>query len=172
MALGGQCEWVQPAAFAPGERGMERQPSEAETSRHWSCLWFEPREQMLARQVTLAQVLEVLRKGAVVEPPHQHLRTNDWRCTLERRVAGDLVRVACAVHRKATGEVVVVVTVMRAHPSRPFRCGSVTVGRSNRLRIGSCACSTPSTSRAMCRCASSWSSGPKPSASASRGRAS
>lgn len=69
---------------------------------------------MLVRGVTLAQVLEVLRHGAVCEPAHQHLRTGDWRCTLERRVAGDLVRVVAALHEKATGEVVVVVTVIRA----------------------------------------------------------
>jgi hypothetical protein len=29
-------------------------------------------------------------RHAVVEPAHQHLRTNDWRCTLERRVASGL----------------------------------------------------------------------------------
>jgi Domain of unknown function (DUF4258) len=96
------------------DEGLRRQIAALAADSSNVVLIEHAKEQMLARQVTLAQVLEVLSKGAVVEPAHQHLRTNDWRCTLERRVAGDLVRVVCAVHHKATGEVVVVVTVMRA----------------------------------------------------------
>jgi len=96
------------------DEGLRRQIAALAADSAKVVLTEHAREQMAARQVTLPQVLEVLRRGGVSEPAHQHLRTGDWRCTLERRVAGDLVRVAAAVHQKATGEMVVVVTVMRA----------------------------------------------------------
>ena len=96
------------------DEGLRRQIAALAADSSNVVLTAHAKEQMVARRVSLVQVLEVLRQGVVSEPAHQHLRTGDWRCTLERRVAGDLVRVAAAIHPKATGEVVVVVTVMRA----------------------------------------------------------
>jgi hypothetical protein len=66
---------------------------------------------MSQRRVTLPQVLEVLREGAVVENAHQDIRGN-WKCTLERVVAGDRVKVAAAVTESKDGDRVVVITVI------------------------------------------------------------
>lgn len=69
------------------------------------------RQRMRQRKVIASQVLEVLRQGVVVEPAHRNIHGN-WQCTLERRVAGDLVKVAAALY-EAEGDWVVVITVIR-----------------------------------------------------------
>ena len=71
-------------------------------------------ESMNKRNVTLPQVLEVLRGGTVCEPAHLNIHGN-WQCTLERTTAGDLVRVACVVDDESdkSGTVAVVKTVMK-----------------------------------------------------------
>ena len=93
------------------DEGLRRQIAElAADSSRVVVTEGHAKPRMVERKVTLPQVLEVLRHGAVHEPAHQDLRTGDWRCTLQRRVAGDLLRVACAVHEGK----VIVVTVMRA----------------------------------------------------------
>jgi hypothetical protein len=65
---------------------------------------------MRERGVTLVQVLKVLRDGSVVESAHQDIHGN-WKCVLEKVVAGDRVRVAAAYVQEGTA-VVVVITVM------------------------------------------------------------
>lgn len=69
------------------------------------------KKRMCQRRVLLTQVVEVLKLGRVVEPAHQ-APNGDWRCTLEKLTAGDVVRVAAAVHESESGELVIVVTVM------------------------------------------------------------
>lgn len=66
---------------------------------------------MLERKVTLSQVLTVLRDGIIFEHAHQNIRGH-WKCTLSRVVAGDDLKVACALEQSATGELVVVITVI------------------------------------------------------------
>jgi len=71
------------------------------------------KKRMRERRISLSQVLEVLLKGKVCEPAHQDLSTGDWRCTLECRVAGDCLRIGCAVRETADGTFAIVVTVIR-----------------------------------------------------------
>jgi replicative DNA helicase len=71
-------------------------------------------ERMALRNVSLTQVLEVLRKGTIYEPAHLNIYGN-WQCTLERVTTGDLVRVACAVDDSDPSRTVAVaITVIRA----------------------------------------------------------
>lgn len=71
--------------------------------------WDEPhvRNRMNERNVSMRQVLEVLRKGSVVSGPTLD-EWGDWRIKLKRRVAGRRVQVAVAVKEKH----LVVVTVI------------------------------------------------------------
>ncbi len=66
---------------------------------------------MLKRKISRTQVLEVLRKGYIVEHAHLNIKGN-WQCTLEKLVAGDLIKVAAALMTDSSGEWVVVITVM------------------------------------------------------------
>lgn len=69
------------------------------------------RTRMRKRRILLTQVLHCLRKGSVIEPAHQDIN-GCWKCTLESHVSGDVVKVAAAIDRDASGELVVVITVM------------------------------------------------------------
>lgn len=69
------------------------------------------KKQMRKRGVTDLQVLQVLRKGYVVEPAHRNIYGN-WQCTLEALVAGDRIKVAAALLSASTDESVVIITVM------------------------------------------------------------
>lgn len=68
-------------------------------------------KRMRWRKILPTQVLQVLRKGYIVEHAHQNIKGN-WQCTLELLVAGDLIRVAAALVNDSKGEWVVVITVM------------------------------------------------------------
>ena len=70
------------------------------------------KKRLIGRKVTRVQVLEVLRKGAVVEPAHRNIKGN-WQCTLQRSVAGDNIKVAAALEQTKTGETVIVLTVIK-----------------------------------------------------------
>ena len=65
---------------------------------------------MRERQVSLTQVLHVLRKGSVVEPAHQDIH-GYWKCTLASTISGDFIKVAAAL-KEESGEKVIVITVM------------------------------------------------------------
>jgi hypothetical protein len=67
---------------------------------------------MTQRRVTLKQVLHVLGRGRVVEPAHRNIRGN-WQCALEALASGDRVRVVVALHEHASGESVIVITVIK-----------------------------------------------------------
>ena len=69
------------------------------------------RQRMRQRRITPAQVLEVLRRGRIAEPAHPNILGN-WQCTLERSVAGDLVKVAVALIQR-DDESAVVITVIK-----------------------------------------------------------
>ena len=69
------------------------------------------KKRMRQRRVLLTQVLEVLLRGAVIEPAHQNIHGN-WQCTLVKVVAGDRIRVAAALAVDEEGEAVIVITVM------------------------------------------------------------
>lgn len=68
------------------------------------------KKRMRQRQILLTQVLQVLVGGSIVEHAHLNIHGN-WQCTLQRRVAGDLVKVAAALVLEDK-EAVVVITVM------------------------------------------------------------
>jgi hypothetical protein len=68
------------------------------------------KKQMKKRRVTPRQMYDVLTKGYVVEHAHRDIKGN-WKCTLECRTAGELVKVSAAL-ADSEGESVVVITVM------------------------------------------------------------
>lgn len=68
------------------------------------------KSRMRQRKITLAQVLDVLRRGHIVEPPHPNTHGN-WRATFAKIVAGDNIHVVAALERLESGELVIVVTV-------------------------------------------------------------
>ena len=70
------------------------------------------RTRMRERGVTLVQVLRVLQKGSVWESAHQDIK-GKWKCTLRHVVAGDDLKVSCALDQLPNGEMVVVITVFR-----------------------------------------------------------
>jgi hypothetical protein len=69
------------------------------------------KRRMRSRHILLTQVLQCLRHGNVVEPAHQDIK-GCWKCTLEILSSGDLVRVAAALDRDESGEMILVITVM------------------------------------------------------------
>ncbi len=69
------------------------------------------RKRMRQRRVLLTQVIKVLQGGSVVEHAHRDIHGN-WKCTLEKLVAGDRIRVAVALESDDSGELVIVITVM------------------------------------------------------------
>ena len=66
---------------------------------------------MRQRRILLTQVQYVLQRGNVSESAHQDL-TGHWKCTLQAKVAGDLVRVAAALMEDEAKNTVIVITVM------------------------------------------------------------
>ena len=66
---------------------------------------------MRQRRILLTQVQYVLQRGNVSESAHQDL-TGQWKCTLQAKVAGDLVRVAAALMEDEAKNTVIVITVM------------------------------------------------------------
>ena len=66
---------------------------------------------MRQRRILLTQVQYVLQRGLMSEPAHQDL-TGNWKCTLQAKVAGDLVKVAAALIQDDAGDSIVVISVM------------------------------------------------------------
>src|SRR2546423_732875 len=70
------------------------------------------KQQMRKRKISPVQVLEVLRKGVVIESAHRNVKGN-WQCTLQHRTGGNEIKVAAALWADDTGsEWVVVITAM------------------------------------------------------------
>lgn len=61
--------------------------------------------------ILLTQDLYCLQRGNMVEPAHQDIK-GCWKCTLEALVSGDLIKVAAALDKDESGEIVLVITVM------------------------------------------------------------
>lgn len=78
---------------------------------HNVVLTKHAKQRMRERHINMSQVLDCLRKGTVSEPAHVDVHGN-WKATLERQCAGDVVRVAVALERQEDGDLAVVVTVM------------------------------------------------------------
>ena len=68
-------------------------------------------KRMKQRRVTRTQVQDVLLFGKVVESAHQNAR-GDWRCTLQKLTAGDLVTIPACLYIDDNGEAVIVITVI------------------------------------------------------------
>ncbi len=69
------------------------------------------KQRMCKRHIVLTQVLQVLRKGSVIEHAHQDIHGR-WKCTLQMVVSGDLVKVAASLGENEFKEKVIVITVM------------------------------------------------------------
>lgn len=68
-------------------------------------------ERMLERDIDRAQVFDCLKRGRVKEPVHKDIGTGNWKLTLERISAGQLVTVPVAIAYKKQGTYAVVITV-------------------------------------------------------------
>ena len=68
-------------------------------------------ERMLERDIDRAQVFDCLKRGRVKEPVHKDIGTGNWKLTLERISAGQLVTVPVAITYKKQGTYAVVITV-------------------------------------------------------------
>jgi len=64
---------------------------------------------MRTRRITTTQVLDVLRKGVIVEGPAPSIK-GGWTCTIERFVAGDQLAVVVAIEKDQRGQPVIIVT--------------------------------------------------------------
>lgn len=67
---------------------------------------------MKERKVLLTQVLDVVRTGKVVEPSHLDIKGN-WSCSLQKKTAGDVVKIPCSLWQNEEGEWVVVISVIK-----------------------------------------------------------
>jgi hypothetical protein len=66
----------------------------AESGRVFFTAHAEKR--MKQRRITRTQALTCLREGSIVEGPYRDIR-GDWRCTVEKFVAGDSVQVVVVI---------------------------------------------------------------------------
>lgn len=69
------------------------------------------KKRMRERNILWTQIIQVLRKGLVVEHAHRNIRGN-WQCTLKLLVAGDEIKLAAVLQENEAGESVIVLTVM------------------------------------------------------------
>jgi Domain of unknown function (DUF4258) len=69
------------------------------------------KQRMRKRHILLTQILCCLRRGNMIEPAHQDIK-GCWKCTLEALVSGDLIKVAAALDKNESGDIVLVITVM------------------------------------------------------------
>lgn len=68
-------------------------------------------ERMEERDISTAQVLEVLRRGEAVEEPVYSKNDQNWECLLVADTAGEEIRVKAAIEiERLMGQVVVVIT--------------------------------------------------------------
>lgn len=95
-------------AFPMNDATLRRAIAETAADSARVFLTVHAKQRMRERGVTFAQVLKVLKEGAVVEPAHIDIH-GSWKCSLEKVVAGDRVRVV-AVYEQQGDAVVVVVT--------------------------------------------------------------
>lgn len=90
---------------------LRRRIAEASADSSRMILTSHAVGQMLKRKILPTQVLQVLRKGYVVEHAHRNIKGN-WQCTLEALIAGDAIRVAAALLVEPSGDSVIVITAM------------------------------------------------------------
>lgn len=70
------------------------------------------KQRMRERKILLTQVLDVLVSGIVTESAHQDTKGN-WCCTLQKLTSGDRVKIPVAVETLDSGEIVIVITVIK-----------------------------------------------------------
>jgi len=94
---------AEPIPFRLNDQNLRRLISD--TAKDSGRVFITPhaKKRMRERKITLTQILDCLRNGAVSEPAHANLQGN-YQCTLTRRNAGDLVRVAVALERTEDGD--------------------------------------------------------------------
>lgn len=98
-------------AFRMNDQSLKRKIAELAQDSSKVILTLHAKQRMRKRKVLLTQVLQVLQNGRVVEHAHQDIHGH-WRCTLERLVSGDLIKVVAALGENELREKVVVITVM------------------------------------------------------------
>lgn len=68
-------------------------------------------ERMEEREITLTQVLRVLRTGTIFDGPTDNLLENNWECGVKGFSAGETIGLRIGIERDKTG--VTVITVFR-----------------------------------------------------------
>jgi Domain of unknown function (DUF4258) len=58
------------------------------------------RLQMRKRGVDALQVVRCLQRGSITEGPYRAIKTGQWRCNVEARAGGDLIRVVVEISDK------------------------------------------------------------------------
>ncbi|MCI3206533.1 hypothetical protein DBA20_16370 [Pandoraea capi] len=100
----------QPIPFRMNDANLLRMIREASADTSRVQFSKHSKQRMRQRKITPTQVYECLRNGQVSEPAHENIHGH-WQCTLQRRHAGDDVRVAAAIMHDDHGRWVVVITV-------------------------------------------------------------
>lgn len=98
-------------AFVMNDASFKRRVARLAADSSRVIIVRHARLRMRQRKITLPQILEVLRKGSIVEPVHQEIR-GAWRAKFEKVVAGDRVQVVASLETVDEQEVIVV-SVMR-----------------------------------------------------------
>jgi len=68
-------------------------------------------ERMVEREITLTQVLRVLRTGTIYDGPTDNLLEDNWECGVKGFSAGETIGLRIGIERDKTG--VTVITVFR-----------------------------------------------------------
>jgi len=93
------------------DRTLARKIAQVSRDSSRVALTTHAKQRMRQRRILLTQVIKVLQEGLVVEHAHRDVY-GSWKCTLEKTVAGDRIKVAAALRSGDDGEMVIVITVM------------------------------------------------------------
>lgn len=99
-------------AFAMNDATIKRLIAEIASDSTRVIFTPHAKQAMRRRRVLPTQVIQVLLKGTIYEPAHRDVY-GCWKCTLQRTVSGDVIRVAAALGEDDLKNKVVVITVMR-----------------------------------------------------------
>lgn len=97
--------------FAMNDISLKRKIAQIAADSSRVVILPHAKQRMRKRHILLTQVLHCLKHGNVVEPAHQDIY-GCWKCTLESLISGDVIKVAAALDKDDSGELVLVITVM------------------------------------------------------------
>ena len=74
-------------------------------------LTYHAWDQMELREITMAQILRVLRTGTIYDGPMFNTNYDDWECNMKGTDAGEIIGVMVGIERDLEG--LVIITVCR-----------------------------------------------------------